>query len=129
MANFNFGTGGYSISGNDLSFPASAQNEGSPNNFNFTEAGYTPSYDFNFGLEQTQYVIYNILAGAKNNFTAIWADPTASLTNGKMYASSAGAFSVVKLDDDTLYDYYTTTHKGRGNETLDDNTTVDINVG
>jgi len=94
--------------------------------FDFTESGYTPSYNFNFGTA-TQ-IIFNLLGGTSNNFVAIWADPTASLTNGKMYASSATAFSVVSMDDDSLYDYYTTTRKGMGNETLASGTVLDLNV-
>jgi hypothetical protein len=94
--------------------------------FDFIESGYTPSYDFNFGA--SQQVTYNILGGLSNDFVAIWADPTASLTNGKMYVSSASAFSVANIDDGSLYDYYTTTHKGMGNETLTSGTVLDINV-
>lgn len=126
MADFNFTRGGYSSTGNTLNFPAEGGLTGSPTDFDFTESGYSPSYDFNFG--STQQINFYLLAGATNSFVAIWADPTASLTNGKMYVSSESAFSVVKMDDDTLYDYYTTTHKGRGNETLESDTVKDINV-
>lgn len=95
-------------------------------NFNFTEGGYTPtSYDFNFGATTN---IFNILGGTINSFVAVWADPTASLTNGKIYVSSQSAFSVINMVDNTLYDYYTTSHKGRGNETLESDTVIDLNV-
>lgn len=125
MSNFNFGTGGYSPN-NNLNFPSAAQNSGTPTDFNFTEGGYSPSYDFNFGAEIQ--LIFNLLGGTSNDFVAIWADPTASLTNGKMYASSRSAFSVVAMDTDTLYDYYTTTHKGQGGEVLESDTVLDLNV-
>lgn len=104
------------------------------NNFNFGGGPYSPlpPYVFNFGLdelpiERGRYVLF----GATNNFVAIWADPTASLTNGKMYASSSGpsaSFNVVNLDTEALVDYYTTTHNGAFNESLDQEDVVDINV-
>jgi len=93
-------------------------------NFNFTEGGYIPdSYDFDFGLD---IHIYNVLAGASNNFTAIWADPTASLSTGKFYVASPAAFSII--DNTLLVDYYTTTFGGRANETLIQNDIKDINI-
>ena len=125
MSNFNFQTGGYSSSGNSFSFPAPAGVSGTPYSFNFTEAGYVPSSDFNFGDLQ---VYYYSLGGTSNDFVAIWADPAASLTNGKMYASSAAAFSVVDLDGGSLYDYYTPSHAGEGGETLASGTVLDLNV-
>jgi len=127
MANFNFTRGGHSPSNNNLIFPAVGGVSGLPEDFNFTEGGYSPtSYDFNFG--EASQIVFNLFGGTSNNFVAIWADPTASLTNGKMYASSQSAFSVVSMDDDSLYDFYTTTHKGRGNETLESDTVIDLNV-
>jgi hypothetical protein len=93
-------------------------------NFDFTESGYTPtSYDFDFAPEITVYVV---LAGTNNNFTAIWADPTTSLTTGKIYIASPAAFSIV--DSTVLVDYYTTTHSGGANEALNQNDIVDINI-
>jgi hypothetical protein len=96
-------------------------------NFNFLQSGYVPSSDFNFGVEST--TAYSILVGASNNFTAVWADSNAAFGAGKFYASSADGFSIVDLSDNSLYDAYTQTRKGRGNETLNSNDIVDINVG
>ena len=95
-------------------------------NFNFTEPGYDSTlYDFNFG---EIYNIYNILKGSNNNFLAIWADFDAGLENGKMYVSSDSAFSVVNLSSQSVDDYYTTTHIGRANEALEHEDIVDLNV-
>jgi len=93
-------------------------------NFNFTEGGYIPNnYNFNF---YTPVITYDVLAGTSNNFTAIWADPTASLSTGKFYVASPAVFSIV--NDTVLIDYYTTTHKGAANETLEQNDIKDINI-
>ncbi len=93
-------------------------------NFDFTESGYTPtSYDFNFGLD---IPVYYVLAGTSNNFTAIWADSTTSLSTGKIYIASSAVFSIV--DSAVLVDYYTTTHSGGANEALDQNDIIDINI-
>jgi hypothetical protein len=104
------------------------------NNFDFGGESYSPlpPYVFNFGIDE-QPVDNNryVLFGSINNFVAIWADATASLTNGKMYASSSGpgaSFNVVNLDTEALVDYYTTTHNGAFNEPLDQEDVVDINV-
>lgn len=95
-------------------------------NFNFTESGYVPNdYDFDFGAEE-EITIYNILAGVNNNFTAIWADPTAGLSTGKIYISSPAAFSIV--NSTVLVDYYTSTFGGRANETLTQSDIKDINI-
>ncbi len=92
--------------------------------FDFTESGYIPiSYDFDF---YTPIASYTILAGTSNNFTAIWADPTTSLTTGKIYIASSSAFSIV--DSTVLVDYYTTTHSGGANEALNQDDIVDINI-
>jgi len=95
-------------------------------NFNFTDSGYVPdNYDFDFGAEEV-VTIYNVLAGINNNFTAIWADADAGLYTGKIYIASLAAFSIV--NDTVLIDYYTTTHKGAVNETLEQNDIKDINI-
>lgn len=99
-------------------------------NFNFTESGYVPSYNFNFGLDWVPSY-FHILAGTSNNFTAIWADEDASMDNSKkMYVASASAFSVVVLNDpdSVLFNYYTTTHSGAGNEALTQEDIKDINI-
>jgi hypothetical protein len=81
------------------------------------------SYDFDF---YTPEVIYSILAGTSNNFTAIWADADAGLSSGKFYAASSAAFSIV--NDTALCDYYTTTQAGAVNETLEQDDIIDINI-
>jgi len=97
--------------------------------FNFTEGGYIPgNLNFDFSPPPTPPTSYSILKGISNNFVAIWADLDAGLNNGKMYIGSQGYFQVVKLDDQTIYDWYSVSQKGRGNETLDNNDIVDINV-
>ena len=94
--------------------------------FNFTEGGYVPgNLNFDFSPPPTSY---SVLKGTSNNFVAIWADLDAGLNNGKMYIGSFGDFQVVKLDDQTIYDWYSTTRVGRGNESLDANDIVDTNV-
>ena len=116
------------INFNTLGTPTSF-NFGQPgnfNDFNFTEGGYTPDYDFNFGTGATSYNF--ILKGLSDNFSAIWADTDASLSNGKMYISSAAAFMVVNLSTDLVEDYYTETHAGEAGESLTSNDIVDNSV-
>jgi hypothetical protein len=95
------------------------------NDFNFTESGYTGEYNFNFGAGKN---IYNILKGISNDFTSIWADINASITNGKIYIGSQGYFNVVNISDQTISDWYSETHKGRSNESLEHSDITDINV-
>jgi len=99
-------------------------------NINFDIAGYSPpegnQADMDFALS-----VYYVLAGFSNIFTGIWADPDASLTNGKVYTMSWGpgtALSVLNLDDKRLYDHYTQNYGGRAEETLTNNDTRDLNV-
>jgi len=93
-------------------------------NFNFDQPGYIPNnYNFNF---YTPVITYDVLAGTSNNFTAIWADPDANLSTGKIYIASSAAFSII--DNTLLVDYYTTTFGGRANETLIQNDIKDINI-
>jgi hypothetical protein len=98
--------------------------------FNFDLAGYSPkpplAADFDFAL-----AVFYVLAGFSNIFTAIWADSNASLTNGKMYTLSWGpgtALSVLDLSNKHLYDHYTQNYGGRGEETLTNTDTRDLNV-
>ena len=93
--------------------------------FNFTEPGYVPSYDFDF---ESPFFTYSILAGGTNEFVAIWADPDASMTNGKFYAATADALSVVDITNNSLRDAYSENLPGRANEVLTSNDIVDINV-
>jgi hypothetical protein len=96
-------------------------------NFNFVTGGYVPTSNFNFGVEAI--TSYSILVGTSNNFSAVWADPDAGLAGGKLYVANANGLSVINLADNSLYDAYTETRAGRGNETLNSNDIVDINVG
>ena len=66
--------------------------------------------------------IFNILAGASNHFTSVWA------YDNKMYVASSDAFSVVNLSTGALIDYYTQTFGGNNNETLIGDDIVDINA-
>ena len=73
-----------------------------------------------------------ILAGASTNFTSVWADPTASINNAKMYVGSSGngaAFSVVNLCTKELFAAHTLTVSGIDNKTLSQENIDDINVG
>ena len=108
-----------------LNFDFGSTGSGPYYNFNFTESEYTPSYDFNFG---ETYNVYTILKGLTNNFVAIWADFDAGLNNGKMYVSSASAFSIVNLSDHSIEDWYSISHIGRANKSLEHEDIVDLNV-
>ena len=97
-------------------------------NFNFTESGYVPSNDFNFGFTLK---VYKILAGSSRNFTSVWADPNANIETAKMYVGTAGpgaAFSVIDIGHTALVDSYTINKEGNYDETLDGEDIVDINV-
>jgi len=83
-------------------------------NFDFTAPYETPiEYNFEFG-----WTTYRLLKGTSNNFTAIWADPRASISSGKMYVSSEDVFSIINLTTNIVHDYYTTTYSGLRGETL-----------
>lgn len=110
------------VSGSSFDFGSTGS--GPYSDFNFTESGYSSSYDFNFG----SYDIYTVLKGDSNNFTAIWADVNAGRVSGKVYIGLSGYFNVINLSDQTIYDWYSTSHVGRGNETLDGSDIVDVNV-
>jgi hypothetical protein len=93
-------------------------------NFNFTEAYKAPAeYNFEFG-----WTTYKLLKGFSNNFTAIWADPRASMISGKMYVSSEDVFSVINITTNTVYDYYTTTHSGLRGEALTSSGVIDLYI-
>jgi len=98
--------------------------------FNFEDLPYRKpdslDADFNFAL-----VIYYVLAGTSNAFSAIWADPDAGLTNGKMYTLSSGegaALSILDLSTKTLKIKYLHETPAAGREVLESNDTVDLNV-
>lgn len=97
------------------------------NNFNFTESGYSPGSPYNFDFSPPA-ASYPIIKGTTNNFTSIWADANAGLSASKMYIGLSGYFNVINLSDQTIYDWYSTSHTGRGNETLDGSGVVDVNV-
>lgn len=65
---------------------------------------------------------YNILKGNSNNLISIW------VLNGKMYISSEEFITVVDLDTNQIYDWYSQTHAGRAGETLQSDDIVDINI-
>jgi hypothetical protein len=94
--------------------------------FDFIVSGYSPPEEVDFNFGDVVY-IYNILKGTSNNFIAIWADANAGLASGSFYIGSQGVFMVVK--DNVLDDWYTDTHAGRGNEFLESDDIVDINIG
>jgi hypothetical protein len=97
--------------------------------FDFTESGYAPSYDFDFGGAGVS--IYSILKGLLNDFSSIWADPTASLTTGKMYVASQGtgaSFSIVDISSNSVVDYYDVTHIGAAGEALQAEDIIDLNA-
>lgn len=83
-------------------------------------------YDF---ISGSTVGVYSILKSLTNNFTAVWADPSAGLESGRFYVSSSSSFSVVDAEEPNVYDWYTQTHEGRGDEVLDSNDSVDISVG
>lgn len=115
--NFNFTV--LTTSGTDFDFGSTGS--GPYNDFNFTESGYDPSAPYSFAFGEG-FNIYLVLKGTSNNFTSVW------VYNGKMYVSSADALTTINLSDNSVYDFYTQTEKGRGNETLDGSNVVDINV-
>ena len=82
--------------------------------------------NLNYNVYLTSTISGGILTGTSNNFTAIWADADAGLSNGKFYVASPAAFSIV--DNTVLCDYYTADHAGAANETLEQNDIVDINI-
>lgn len=63
-----------------------------------------------------------ILKGTDNNFTSIW------IFNNRMYVGSDDYLTVVELSNDTVSDWYSETHAGRGVEVLDADDMVDINI-
>ncbi len=119
MANNNFNFIVLTTSGIDFDFGSTGTEP--YYSFNFTESGYSPSspYSFLFG---EGFNIYSILKGTSNNFTSVW------VYNNKMYVASADVLTTINLSDNSVYDWYTQTAKGRGNETLDSSNVVDINV-
>jgi len=72
--------------------------------------------------------VYNIIVGGDNNFTAVYADLNSAIGVGKLYIASLSAFSIIDLKNKKLIDYYTITHAGAANETLEQNDIVDINI-
>lgn len=88
-------------------------------NFNFTEAGYSPDSNFNFGVNVR---IFNILMGESNNFISVW------VYNNKMFIGSNNCLNIVDLESNSVVDFYTTTYGGEANEELDTENILDINV-
>lgn len=111
-SNFNFGFSGAFI---NMEFTAADLSDGST------------TYDFNFGLV---VLLFPVLNGLSNHHTAIWCDPTASLTNGRFYVSTKNSLTIINNRDGTavLEDYYTQDIPGGVNETLKVGDIVDLNV-
>jgi hypothetical protein len=94
--------------------------------FNFSDVGYSPS-DANFNFRPLA-LIYNIIGGTSNVFTAIWADADAGRNNGKFYIASPNALSVIDLESKARVDFYSQNFAGAHGETLDSNDIKDINI-
>jgi len=88
-------------------------------NFNFTEAGYSPDSNFNFGVNVRNF---NVLMGESNNFTSVW------VYNNKMFIGSNNCLNIVDLESNSVVDFYTTTYSGAVGETLIGFNITDINV-
>ena len=65
---------------------------------------------------------FNIIKGPTNNFTAVW------VKDNKMYITSSGVLNVIDLSNNTLYDYYDQTIKGRADECLNNDNIIDVGV-
>ena len=52
----------------------------------------------------------------------------AGMSAGKMYIGLEVYFNVIDLSSQTIYDWYSESHAGRGNETLTGSGIVDANV-
>ena len=63
------------------------------------------------------------IKGSSNNFSSVW------ILNNKMYVSSDDTLTVVDLLTNIVHDWYSQTHIGRANESLDNDSIVDIIVG
>lgn len=97
-------------------------------NFNFDSPIKIYSLNFDFGPVG---FYYNYLLQGPKNLTSIWAEPDASLTSGMFYTASSGTLNIIKLnieDTSELYDWYSQTHVGRANESLNGTNIVDINA-
>lgn len=84
-----------------------------------------------FFFEITTIPTYYVLSGSSSNYNSIWADPNANIESGRFYTATTGsgaALSVVDLSRNVVVDNYTIDHKGGGNEFLNDEDIVDINV-
>ncbi len=99
--------------------------------FNFAEVSEEGiTYDFEFDADFVQSVfIYNILLN-NNTLTSVWADPTASLNNGKFYIGNKESLTIINHNSSQAFieDYFSKTIKGSTNETLNSEDVVDINV-
>ena len=120
MADFNFPITGTSSFDFGLT--------GDYTNLNFTEiSSGESSYDFEFGQG---IFIFELLKGTSNSFYSVWADETASLTNGRFYIGRTNDLTIIKNTNSQVIieDYYSTTEKGKTNETLSYTDVIDINV-
>jgi hypothetical protein len=69
-----------------------------------------------------------VVKGGSNSVISVSATPNASLDNGKFYIASQGYFTVVNLNNHTVFDWYSTTHSGMAKESLDSDNLIDLNV-
>ena len=97
-------------------------------NFEFNEAGYDSNEVIVFNFGEVGVTYYYVLKGSEN-ITSIWADLSAGPNSGKFYAASSSTLNIVDIENRYLYDWYTQTHIGRAEESLDSNNIVDINKG
>ena len=96
--------------------------------FEFNEAGYNPNEVISFNFGEIGVTYYYVLNGSEN-ITSIWADLSAGPNSGKFYAASSSTLNIIDIESNSLYDWYTQTHIGRAEESLDSNDIVDINKG
>jgi hypothetical protein len=100
----------------------------SSNNTNNTVFAATNSGVYVVDEESSQIRNDYVLISGSENVIAIWADEDSGLYSGKFYAASNNVLNVVDIDNNELYDWYSQSHVGRANESLDSNDIVDINV-
>lgn len=104
--------------------------QGTNINFDFTENDTwkeSSNYDFNF--LQSPDSVY-ILKGDSNIFNSIWCDPGTSLNDGTIYFSTGKDLTIIQISNGQAYikDYYTKTIAGSSEETLEEETSVDITI-
>jgi len=66
--------------------------------------------------------VYNILKGSNNNFTSVW------VLDNKLYVSNSDTLTIIDLNNNEIYDWYTQSHVGRANESLNHDQIIDVNA-